>query len=714
MNPHLKKGISRPKILILLMTLVCLLPVRATAQVNYGVSGSIARVVSSPNASGDIVIASNYRGYPVTSIDYRAFSGCTSLSRVTIPSSVTGIGSEAFRGCTSLTDIWVDADNPACSSLDGVLFNRAQTTLIAFPAGRGGSYAIPNSVTFITARAFSGCPGLTSVTIPSSVTAIDNGPFSGCTSLTNIWVEAANPAYSSLDGVLFHRLDFFTPSGWTLIAFPAGRSGSYVITHSIVTSIGAWAFDGCTSLTSVTISGDVARIGYNAFDGCTSLTGVAIGHNVTDIKSGAFSGCTSLTSFSVEAANPAYSSLNGVLCDRTQTTLITFPSGRGGNYVVPNSVTSIGNWAFDGCTNLTSATIGHSVTDIGYRAFDGCTGLTSVTIGNSVTFIGGSAFYNCTSLTDVSVDAANPAYSSLNGVLFDQAQTTLITFPAGRGGGYIIPNSVTAVMYAAFDGCTNLTSVTIGNSVTGIGSESFWNCTSLTNISVDAANPAYSSLNGVLFNETQTSLIAFPSGRGGNYIIPNSVTTIGNYAFHGCTSLTSVIIPNSVTGIRGGAFYGCTGLTSVTMPNSVTSIEGWAYSGCTSLSSVTFSGNAPELPVFVDEDDIGDWFANVGEGATVYYHYGTTGWGTTYGGLPTVMLGAPEPQIVTGSMGVTPGGYRFSLSGVVNQTIVVDASTDLLNWQPVWTKTLTGGSADFVDPQWLNHPHRFYRARSAP
>jgi hypothetical protein len=164
---------------------------------------------------------------------------------------------------------------------------------------------------------------------------------------------------------------------------------------------------------------------------------------------------------------------------------------------------------------------------------------------------------------------------------------------------------------------------------------------------VDAANSVYSSLSGVLFDKAQTTLIQFPGGRGGSYAIPSSVTSIGDSAFQDCTSLTSVTIPNSVTSIGNSAFGSCTNLTSL-----------------------TFLGNAPTEGFSM--------FANVGPGATVYYYYGTTGWGATYGGLPTVML-YPPPQAVTGSAGVQPGGFGFTITGVVNQTIVVEASTYLTN-----------------------------------
>jgi len=198
---------------------------------------------------------------------------------------------------------------------------------------------------------------------------------------------------------------------------------------------------------------------------------------------------------------------------------------------------------------------------------------------------------------------------------------------------------------------------------------------------VDPANSVYSSLGGVLFDKAQTTLIEFPEGRGGSYAIPNSVTSIGDYAFYDCTSLTSVTIPSSVTSIGSHAFYICTNLTSV-----------------------TFLGDAPAVG--------GAMFNNVAPGAKVYYYYGTTGWGPTYGGLPTVMLGAPAPQVAAASAGVKPGGFGFTLNGVVNQTIVVEASTNLVNWQSIWTNTLSTGSTNFVDPQWANFPRRFYRLRS--
>src|SRR6185369_1498303 len=153
-----------------------------------------------------------------------------------------------------------------------------------------------------------------------------------------------------------------------------------------------------------------------------------------------------------------------------------------------------------------------------------------------------------------------------------------------------------------------------------------------------------------------------------------------NYAFSYCASLTSITISNRVTLIGYQAFSYCASLTSVTIPNSVTLIVDQALYSCTSLTNVTFLGNAPILN--------GTVFYNVAAGAKVYYYYGASGWGPTYGGLPAVMLDAPPPQIGTASADVKPGGFRFTFTGVTNQTILIEASTNLVNWQPIRTNTL--------------------------
>ena len=323
---------------------------------------------------------------------------------------------------------------------------------------------VPNSVISIGDRAFSCCSSLSSIVIPDSVTDIGNDAFSHCSSLSNI-----------------------------------------VIPDS-VTSIGDYAFSGCSSLSNIVIPDSVTDIGNGAFSGCLLLEYISIPKSVICLNENPFSDWKGV----LECLSPNFIYEDDVLFNKDKSKIVSFRNQKIESYIIPDSVTSIGDYAFSRCSSLSNIVIPDSVTDIGKCAFYFCSSLSNIVIPDSVTSIGNDAFLRCSSLSNIVI--SDSVTSIGNGAFLGCSSLSNI----------VIPDSVTSIGNDAFSDCSSLSSIVIPDSVTDIGNDAFSHCSSLSNI-----------------------------------VVPNSVISIGDRAFWDCSFLSNIVIPDSVTNIGNGAFHGC-------------------------------------------------------------------------------------------------------------------------------------------------------------
>ena len=485
------------------------------------------------------------------------FENCDSLTKISLPKSVTDVHYYTFQNCNHLTEIVVDSDNALYASKDGVLFDKNLEQLICCPAGKTGSYTIPDSVTTIQNDAFYNCKNLTNIEIPGSVTAIAYEAFWGCSSLKNVTipdnvteiksqtfgkcnsltsiiipngvtsirndafynctslmeliVDSDNEFYSSEDGMLFDK------NSESLIYCPEGKSGDIIIPDG-VTTIQNHAFQYCKNLTSIVIPDSVTSINGGAFYDCNSLTHVTLSDNLTSISSNTFGNCSSLKSIIIPdgVTSIGYAAFEG--CSNLT------------DVITSNNIMTIEDSAFYDCSSLTYFIIPNNVTNINRDTFHGCNNLKNVIISYRVTDIDISAFYGCDELTDISVDSDNTSYTSIDGVLFDKNMETLLYCPEGKSGAFTIPEGVTFTL-DAFDCCDEL-----------------------TDIIVDANDASYISIDGVLFDKNAETLVFCPRGKSGIYTIPDGVKNIETTAFSNCNDLAKIKIPDSVTNIKDDAF----------------------------------------------------------------------------------------------------------------------------------------------------------------
>ena len=392
----------------------------------------------------------------------------------------------------------------------------------------------------------------------------------------------------------------YSKDGRKLLKVPGELSGAYSVKEG-TGIICDRAFAWCCSLAEVVIPNSVTSIGDLAFSGCRSLTEVVIPNSVVCINDNPFFDWNG----KLECLSPSFVYEDNILFNKDKSRIISFRNQKLTSYVIPASVTRIGEFAFSRCESLTKVVIPDSVTNIGKRAFANCCSLKKVVIPNSVTNIGKGVFHKCESLTEVVIP--NSVTSIGDRTFCGCSSLTEI----------VIPDSVTNIGKGAFAICSSLTEVVIPNSVTSIGGFAFHKCESLTEVVIpdsvvcingnpfkdwngklECLSPSFVYEDNILFNKDKSRIISFRNQKLTSYVIPNSVTSIGEFAFSRCESLTDIVLPDSVTSIGDHAFSRCRSLTEVVIPDSVTSIGDGAFSFCESLRSVVIPDSVTS---------IGDW-----------------------------------------------------------------------------------------------------------
>jgi len=505
----------------------------------------------------------------------------------------------AFSGCKELSSIvFQNASN--CDLGDNVFYNTKWLTnagdyvylgnCLYRYKGNGKTATIKNNTKKILSYAFYNCSALTSVTIPNSVTGIGKNAFYKCSSLTSVTIPNS---VTNIDSLSFNRC-----SALTSVTLPDSKL-----------KIGDKAFINCNSLASITIPKSVISIGANVFEGCDNLTEL-----IYNAKNATLSASTTNTSFPISIKN--FTIGNEVECIPSY---FLYNNKNIASVTIPNNVINIDNYAFLGCSALSNATISKSVKEVGNSAFEGCTNLKKIFNNSSIVISKGSsangyiAYYANVVYNNVSIDGDFR-------ICKDSKGNSYVCDYLGPDKKITLPENVYRIADYAFYGCSDMTSVTIPLGVSFIGYKAFEGCdqlvdlkyyaqkatlsesfpTSIKNVSIGSeviAIPALfisenKNINSILFPNSVTSIgdRAFYGCSGiSSVTIPNSVTSIGDNAFAGCSGISSLTISNSVTNIGDNAFYDCSGISSVTIPNSVTSIGDNAFAGCNRLQNLEYN-----------------------------------------------------------------------------------------------------------------------------
>ena len=505
----------------------------------------------------------------ITSIENYAFCQCWSITSLSVPESVTSIGTGAFRFCGDLKEIKLPSNLTVLSdslfgadaNLEYITFGDAEktdTVIIPETVQKIGNYVfmncekikninLPANLKSIGKTCFQGCISLTGLFIPQSVESIGGGIFGDCDALQSVEIEDENNNFIFKDGILYDV------KNGILVSAVNSLIPEKVIVDECTKTIDYSAFADCNNLYEIEIPQGVVNIGEKAFARLDNLKNIDIPDSVTNITTLAFYRCNGLVSVQV-----------------------------------PGSVTAIKNGTFRECNNLKKVILNEGITGIEQYAFYDCELLEEISIPGTVTTVGNSAFYRCKNLKNIEIPEG---VTKIDGSAFIFCSSL---------EQIKLPQSLVSIGSGAFDNCTSLISVELPDNAI-ISSDTFKECKNLSDIVISDTNNNYIVKNGILYNKNMTRILCYPAGiKDTEFSVPETVKTIGDFAFYGAKVLESINIPDSVTNIGTDAFGECSGLKEVVIPDSVTSMGEAVFYKCTSLEKVKLSVNitSPNPAVF--------------------------------------------------------------------------------------------------------------------
>ena len=519
----------------------------------------------------------------VTTIADGSFTDCTGLESVTIGKGCTSVTASAFTRNVNLVKFDVSEDNENYASVDGVLYNKEKTAVICYPKSLSGECVIPDTVTSIEKAAFENCNKLTKITIGSGVETVNPYAFNQCNLLATVVFKDSDTANKKICERAFYYCGSLTEVDF----------------GNAVTSIGDYAFTICSKIKSLEFPDSLTSIGQFAFSPYTDRTGGTYKEsNLESVKFG-----TGLKTIG-----------NYAFYDDRKISKLEFTG---------DNLTSIGSYAFYDNLALEELNLSGDNVSIGDNAFNNCNKLKTVNLKSGIKSIGSYAFRDCTVLDDIKLCSE---LETIGAYAF---------YNCGNLQSIEIPDNVTKIDNNTFENCSSLKSVSIGKSCTTISATAFNNATKLEKITVSADNEKYSSVDGALLNKEKTSIILYPKSKSGEFVIPDTVTSIADRAFSSCPNLTKITIGANVESVGAYAFSSCSALTDVVFKDSTIKkkvIGLYAFYNCQALSNVDFGNAVTSIGSFafmidksLESIEFPDSLESIGRCAFSCYDYGITG-----------------------------------------------------------------------------------------